>query len=800
MPDYSDGLTLVWQIAAMEAGAARHGSIKPAHFFIALCKTYDLPLRKVLGGVSESQLERHLPGLEAETGELRRVFDQVRLDAKWCRRRLRAVLGTEGAQYEGGVIHRDSESRRLFEDAENISSAIAASTLRPVHLLEALCQFEPAPWLPILAELDIRKEDLLRAAQEAGKNPDVGGVATGVEEARREGDSSTPVAEGVGSTPVLDKFGRDLTALAREGKLSPCIGRREEIRRIGQVLLQKSRNNVILVGDPGTGKTCVVEGFARRISGDDVHESFRNKRVVEVSMGALLAGTRYRGDFEERLRRLLQEAAADPNIILFIDEIHTLVGSGRSGGEGVSAGDIFKPALARGEIRCIGATTTREYRQNFEKDPALQRRFQVIWIDEPTRDEAIEILKGVRPSWEEHHGMRITDGAIEAAVDFSMRYATDERLPDKALRLIDEACAGARLGTFSGFETPEEIDREDIARLASVLYKVPLERLTRDEAERLKTMEEALKRRVKGQEEAVGLVSSTIRTARAGLRNPNRPQGIFLFLGPTGTGKTELARALAEYLFDDEKRLVRFDMSEYAERHTISKLIGSPPGYIGHEEEGQLTGPVRNNRHCVVLFDEVEKAHPDVQNLFLQIFDEGRLTDSHGRRVDFAETVIIMTSNLGAAAAVEGRRIGFAPAKETADEGPEASKVKERIIEEMRKNMPPELLGRIQHIVVFNPLTREVVREIIGKFLGELEKQLAPRSITLEVEESAYELLLEKGYEPRYGARPMAQAVERMIAEPLGRMLIDGEISEGSKVVVSAEEGEMKFECGGTGD
>ncbi|MBI3464880.1 MAG: ATP-dependent Clp protease ATP-binding subunit [Planctomycetes bacterium] len=652
---------------------------------------------------------------------------------------------------------------------------------------------------------------------------------------------------------VLEKFGRDLTRLAAEGKLDPVIGRRNEMRTLAGVLMQKRKNSAILIGEAGVGKTCVVEGLAQRIVGPKPPSGLDGKRIVEVTLTALVAGAKYRGDFEERMQAVVREATSDPELILFIDEIHTLMGAG---GEGSSdAANILKPALARGDLRVIGATTVAEYRKYIEKDPALERRFQVVWVEEPTRQQAIEILRGLRAKLEEHHDLTISDDCVEAAVDLSMRYLADFRLPAKAIDLIDQACARARLTSFSvppvavaeaevdldahsrmnmhpdqshpspplrgrgagvrgvctDANSPEPsfgpdllhaagvIGRVDIARVVAQRCRIPLDRLTSDEAERFLHMEEMLSKRVIGQEEAVTKVCDAIRTARAGLKNPKRPMAVFLFLGSTGTGKTELAKALAEFLFGDERRLIRFDMSEYMEEHTVAKLIGAPPGYVGHDEEGQLTGPVRTNPYSVVLFDEIEKAHPRVLDIFLQIFDDGRLTDSRGRRASFTESVIILTSNLGCGAeAQEPVKGPFGFAQRRTDrpdpELPFVEFYRQSIMAAVRQAMRPELVNRIDQCVFFYPLDAQSVRRIIDKIIANLSGRLRDRRIQLHLAPAVYDLLMQQGYDPTYGAREMERAMERLIVQPLGKALLEGKFRDGDRVVAVASDGLIGFE------
>jgi len=785
MPAYSDGLSFIWHFAALEAVAGEHATIKPGHFFIALAKTPDLPLGE-LEDAADAEVHLRLPAITAEIDEIRCIFAQVGLDIVRFRRRLRGALGNEGERAEDDVVHRSPEVRRLCDRADRLSGEAGAREVRPVHLLWALCEQEDVPWRSILTELGIDRTELLRAAEAAGR------TATALVPQEAVVGRSGPAPDHTSRTPLLDRYGRDLTPLATEGRLPPVIGRREEIRRLGQVLLQQRRNNAILVGEPGVGKTCVVEGLAQRLAGEKVSEEFRGRRIVDISLVALVAGTKYRGEFEERLQGVLAEAAGNPEIILFIDEIHLMVGAGAAEGS-MDAANIMKPALARGEICCIGATTTREYRQYIEKDSALERRFQVIWVEEPTRVETLEILRGLQPSFEEHHHASIDEAALAAAVDLSMRYNQDQRLPDKAIDLVDEACARTRLQTFSNLAPAARIGRPEIARVVASRYRIPLDTITEDEGARLAQLEALLRRRVKGQDEAIATVSEVVRMARAGLKPPNRPQGVFLFVGPTGTGKTELAKSLAETLFGAEDRLVRLDMSEYAERHTVSKLIGAPPGYVGYEEEGVLSAAVRSHPYAVVLLDEIEKAHPDIHKLFLQVFDDGRLTDSHGRRVSFTETLLIMTSNLGTGLP-EVHPLGFG-AREDRDAAQSREHNQERVLQAVRETLTPEFLNRIHRILCFNLLTPEAVREIIDKILDALRAQLAPRNITFELDDSAYAVLMAQGYDETYGARAMERTVSRLLAEPLSRQIITDEIANGTRVRVYGDGDNLYFEC-----
>jgi ATP-dependent Clp protease ATP-binding subunit ClpC len=569
------------------------------------------------------------------------------------------------------------------------------------------------------------------------------------------------------------------------------------MRTLARALVRHRTNSAILVGEPGVGKTGVVEGLATLAASADAPAGLAGLRFVELPVATLVAGTKYRGELEERVDALIREAAAAPDVVLFIDEIHLITRSGGRHGSAGQVGELLKAALARGEIRCIGATTVDEFHLHVEADRALQRRFELIWVDEPTRAEALEILTALRPRFAEHFGVTITDDALAAAVDLSHRYLPDLRLPDKAIELVDQACAAARIVTLSpdaGGRVLDRVDRAEIAAVVAARARVPVERLTRDEARRLLGMEDALGARVVGQRRAVRAVSDAVRTARAGLADPRRPAGVFLFAGPTGTGKTELAKALAEFLFGDEDALVRIDMSEYKERHAVSRLIGAPPGYLGHDRDGQLTGPVRTDPYRVVLFDEIEKAHPEVLDLLLQLLDDGRLTDARGRRASFTECIVVLTTNLGASEA-QRTPLGFGAGPEPDGRAPR----EQRIMDAVRGVLRPELVGRIGDPVVFDPLTADDLSQILDRLFAAVRERLAERHVRLRVDATAADLLVRVGLDPSRGARELERAVERLVTTPVAAALLDGRLAEGGEVVALGCRGEVVLRFGDPG-
>jgi ATP-dependent Clp protease ATP-binding subunit ClpC len=654
-------------------------------------------------------------------------------------------------------------------------------------------------------------------------------------------EGQPPAPKGKSKTPTLDAYGRDLTQLARDNKLDPVIGRNTEIERVIQILARRTKNNPALIGEPGVGKTAIAEGLAQRVIKGDIPEPLRDKRVITLDLAGLVAGTKYRGEFEERMKRVMDEIrGAAGEIILFIDELHTLVGAGAAEGA-IDASNIIKPALARGELQCIGATTLNEFRKHIEKDSALERRFQPVLVGEPSVDETVEILKGLRDRYEAHHKVHITDEALTAAAKLSDRYITDRFLPDKAVDLIDEASSRVRLQAtlppqeIRDVETAlrrviadkesvvrtQEFDKaaairdreeklrleksrletewqekkasqekilkvtaESIAEIVSAWTRIPVSKLAQAETEKLLKMKELLHQRIIGQEEAIEVITRAIRRSRAGLKAPTRPIGSFIFLGPTGVGKTEVARSVAQFLFDDEESMIRIDMSEYMEKYSVSRLVGAPPGYVGYEEGGQLTEAVRRRPYAVVLLDEIEKAHPDVFNLLLQVLDDGRLTDSQGRQVDFKNTVIIMTSNVGATGIQTTTDIGFRPQKSTAeDEAKAYERMKNKVLEEVKQTFRPEFLNRVDEVVVFHQLTREEIALIVTLELNKVVREVKAQEMELKVTEAAKDVLAKKGWDPQFGARPLRRAIQRMVEDELAEEMLKGNLNSGDHIL-----------------
>ncbi|UCH50374.1 MAG: AAA family ATPase, partial [Chloroflexota bacterium] len=727
------------------------------------------------------------------------------------------------ATYESAQIYATPRIARLMDTAAREADRLKDDFISVEHLLIAIVVEGKGEAATILKEFGIDQEKMYKALQDIRGGHRV----------------DSPTAES--RYRSLEKYGRDLTELARLGKLDPVIGRDDEIRRVMQILTRRTKNNPVIIGEAGVGKTAIAEGLAQKIATGDVPDSLKNKKVVALDMGALVAGSKFRGEFEERLKAVMDEVRqASGEIILFIDELHTVVGAG--GAEGaIDASNMLKPALARGELQCVGATTLDEYRKHIEKDKALERRLQPLFLGEPSIESTIEMLRALRPRYEAHHKIKIDDSALEAAAKLSQRYVSDRFLPDKAIDLIDEAASKLRIDMESkptdikeldakikNLQDEEEaasqrndyqqaaelksqrlqleperdkkeaewrkekkidsvVDEETIAELVAKWTGIPVSRMMEGEAEKLVHMEERLHQRIVNQEEAVSVISEAIRRGRAGLKDPKRPVGSFIFLGPTGVGKTELAKALAQFLFDDEDAMIRLDMSEFMEKHTVSRLVGAPPGYVGYEESGQLTEAVRRRPFRVILFDEVEKAHPDVFNILLQILEDGRLTDGHGRTVDFRNTVVIMTSNLGTQE-FQRQAIGF-----SRQEKSEQQRLKSAVETELKRTFRPEFLNRVDDIIIFQPLAEEHLKKIIDLLISEVEKRLADRNVKLELDNEAKAWLLKEGYEPAYGARPLRRAIQRHVENPLSSRILKGEIKDGETVVVGVSNDVLNF-------
>ncbi len=766
--------------------------------------------------------------LTHERGVAPAIFERLKVDVAKVRDAVAASLvRVPRLAYDVVQIYTTPRIVRMLEAANAEAERLKDEYVGVEHLLVAIADEREGEAARILRQFGIDKEGIYRALQEVR-----GGARV-----------DSPTAES--KYRALERFSIDLTEAAREGKLDPVIGRGDEIKRVMQVLNRRTKNNPVIIGEAGVGKTAIAEGLAQKIVAGDVPANLKDKRVLALDMGAMVAGSKFRGEFEERLKAVMDEIKrAKGEIIVFIDEIHQVVGAGAAEGA-IDASTMMKPALARGELQCVGACTLDDYRQHIEKDPALERRFAPVYVDEPSVEDTIEMVKGLRPRYEGHHKVKITDEAIEQAVKLSHRYITDRFLPDKAIDLIDEASskhvieaqsmspelrelqervdklsreveaaeqrqdqeAAARikadlLAVQEEYNRGREewsaeashnmtVDASDIAELVAKMTGIPVSRMLEGESEKLLQMEERLHERVIGQEEAISAVSDAIRRARAGLKDPRRPIGSFIFLGPTGVGKTELARALAEFMFDDEDAMIRLDMSEYQERHAVSRMIGSPPGYVGYEEGGQLTEAVRRRPYRVILFDEVEKAHPDAFNILLQILEDGRLTDGHGRTVDFRNTVVIMTSNLGTEE-FQRPAIGFGlAAKPTKSE---KERQKSAVEKALRQTFRPELLNRIDEIIVFDPLTEDDLKRIVELLLTDVRERLAEREVGLELTDAAKAALVQEGFDPVYGARPLRRTIERRVANPLSRRILAGEFAEGETALVDYRDGEYTFE------
>ena len=725
---------------------------------------------------------------------------------------------------------------RMLEGAVEEADDLRSEKIGTEHLLLAMLREVDCMGTRLLHTMgvNIRKlqNEVLAAMGEEVANPRDNGNA------RSRNEAAT-------GTPTLDQYSRDLTEMARQGVMDPVVGREDEIGRVIQILSRRTKNNPCLIGEPGVGKTAVVEGLAQRITQGLVPEKMKNRRLVVLDLSGMVAGSKYRGEFEERIKKVIAEVMEHPGILLFIDELHTIIGAG--GAEGaLDASNILKPSLSRGEIQIIGATTIEEYRKHIEKDAALERRFQPVTVEEPTQEQAVEILKGLRPYYEKHHGVTITDEALEAAVKMSIRYIADRHLPDKAIDLMDEASSRVQLtgitvppqlkeveqnlhalaekkeeaireGNFSrarelqeGQKELEEsyeklkkrqeqryknkkmqVTEENIAQIVSNWTKIPVQKLAQKESKRLASLEKELHKRVIGQEEAVEAVAKAIKRGRVGLKDPSRPIGSFLFLGPTGVGKTELSKALAETVFGSEQAMIRVDMSEYMEKHSVSKLIGSPPGYVGYEEGGQLSEKIRRNPYSVILFDEIEKAHPDVFNILLQVLDDGHITDAQGRKVDFKQTCIIMTSNAGAQSIVEPKRLGFSQGE---DKKKDYEDMKRGVMEEVRRIFKPEFLNRVDEILVFHMLDKQEIRQIVNILVKKLEKRCKEQlDIELVVRSSVKDYLAENGFDSKYGARPLKRAIQNKLEDRMAEEILAGKIHRGDRVIVSVSKKVIKF-------
>src|SRR5687767_15071762 len=768
--------------------------------------------------------------LREEEGLAARVLESLDITVERVRAQVVRIVGS-GEEVTSGQIPFTPRAKKVLELALREALSLGHNYIGTEHILLGLVRENEGVAARILLDFDadsekIRNEVIRMLSGPGGRRQGQGGAGAGAS------------GEGKKSSKLLDQFGRNLTKLAADGKLDPVVGRETEIERIMQILSRRTKNNPVLVGEPGVGKTAVVEGLASRITKGEVPELLKNKQIYTLDLAALVAGSKYRGEFEERLKKVMKEITQRGDIILFIDELHNLVGAGAAEGA-IDAASILKPALARGELQTVGATTLDEYRKYLERDSALERRFQQIRVDQPTTDETVQILKGLRDRYEQHHKVQISDEALEAAAELADRYISDRFLPDKAIDLIDEAASRMRIKSMSSppvYRDLEEeiaetrrqkeaaieaqefekaanlrdqerqltnkkreleeqwqsgesgerpaIGEEEIADIVSMWTGIPVVKLTEAETQKLMRMEDELHKRVIGQHAAIETISKAIRRSRAGLKDPKRPTGSFIFLGPSGVGKTELARTLAEFLFGDEEAMVRIDMSEYMEKHSVSRLVGSPPGYIGYDEGGQLTEAVRRKPYCVLLLDEIEKAHPDVFNILLQILEDGRLTDAQGRTVDFRNAIVIMTSNVGATDIARNTPLGFSVADET---GLSYEDMKNKIMGELKKVFRPEFLNRLDEVIVFHKLSRDEIKQIVELLMRHLRESMAERELQIELNEEAKEFLVDKGWDPAMGARPLRRAIQRYVEDPLADEVLKTKMDPGSTVVVERD-------------
>ena len=786
--------------------------------------------------------EHILYGLCKEgTGVASKVLQNQNISDEDILREIEMLIGVGEPLNENESLGFTPRSKRIIENAFVEARKLGSEFIGTEHLLIGIMREGDSVAVRIMMDLNIDPRKLYNEIVKVLNEDETDSNSPRSADTKNSGSFN--------STPTLNQFGSDLTKQAREGKLDPVIGRKNEIDRVIQILSRRTKNNPCLIGEPGVGKTAVVEGLAEKIVADDVPEMLKNKRVVALDISGMVAGTKYRGDFEERIKKCLSEVKKAGDVILFIDEIHTIVGAGSAEGA-VDAANILKPLLARGEVQVVGATTLNEYRKYIEKDSALERRFSPVTVGEPTEEETIKILNGLRDKYEAHHNVKITEGAIKAAVELSIRYINDRFLPDKAIDLMDEAASRVKMRTYTMPDSIKEIEEkiatldrekeeairvqdfekaatlrdkeneekeilekekkkwqnknsknvmnlteEDIAEVIASWTGIPVNKITQDENEKLKHLEEALHKRVIGQNEAVEAVSKAIRRGRVGLKDPNRPIGSFLFLGPTGVGKTELSKALAESLFGNEDAMIRVDMSEYMEPHSVAKLIGSPPGYVGYDEGGQLTEKIRRKPYSVILFDEIEKAHPDVMNMLLQILDDGRLTDATGRTVNFKNTVIIMTSNVGARMITDKNVLGFSKDdKDKEGQEKEYETIKKDVMAELKKQFRPEFINRIDDIIVFHKLTADDISQIIDIMLKQVQKRLQEQEYIVEIDNSVKDLVAKKGIDTNYGARPLKRAIQSNVEDKIAEAILDGKIIPHKKVKIVAENDEIKVE------
>lgn len=783
--------------------------------------------------------EHILYGLVKEgSGVASQVLNLQEVTSEKVAEAIEVLIGRGDPIEDETTIGFTPRSKRVIENAFIEARKLGSEFIGTEHLLIGIMREGDSVAVRIMMDLNVNPQKLYNEILKVVN-----------EEESASGSEKSNTSKGRGSynqTPTLNQFGGDLTKCAREGKLDPVIGRKKEIERVIEILSRRTKNNPCLIGEPGVGKTAVVEGLAEKIVAEDVPQMLKNKRVVSLDIASMVAGAKYRGDFEERIKKCLEEVKKAGDVILFIDEVHTIVGAGSAEGA-VDAANILKPLLARGEVQVIGATTLNEYRKYIEKDSALERRFSPVTVGEPSQEETVEILKGIRDKYEAHHNVKITDEAIKASVELSTRYINDRFLPDKAIDLIDEAASKVKMRTYTepdslkklsdkiaqldkekedairsqDFEKAASIrdkekaakeklgkekekweskntksittlTEEDIAEVVSSWTGVPVQKLTQSENEKLKNLEETLHKRVIGQNEAVEAVAKAIRRGRVGLKDPNRPIGSFLFLGPTGVGKTELSKALAESLFGNENAMIRIDMSEYMEPHSVAKLIGSPPGYVGFDEGGQLTEKIRRKPYSVILFDEIEKAHPDVMNMLLQILDDGRLTDSQGRMVNFKNTVVIMTSNIGARLITDKNTLGFTIANNQKEETQkEYEAIKKDVMGELKKEFRPEFINRIDEIIVFHKLNEEDIKQIIDIMLSQVTKRLQEQNMELTIDDSVKELIAKKGIDVNYGARPLKRAIQNLLEDKIAEAILDGKMKPHQKAVAKVENNEI---------